>query len=223
MKLLRPLSILGQLFLVICLFGNDAIADEQSCAILLHPLDSKVEKVKAQGGIWGIFDKHYKVRNHARVTLKLDSTFAFMMVALDHICSTQKGIPYGEIATEILLIIDEKGEKVFKEEMINMGHTKEEVVNLLKFAKFSETSLTRELDIKQISKTIKESEPYIDRMIEIANKMGTVGSDAILAESKALISDVGKHRSSDLYLKLADFENQQEPNARFLTNNSDAM
>jgi hypothetical protein len=190
---------------------------------MIHPLHSRVEALKAQGGIWGIFDKHYKVRNHARVTLKLDSTVTFLMVALDHICSTQKGIPYGEIATEILRIIKEKGEKPFMEEMTNMGHTQEEAVNLVKFAKFSEISRTRELDIKQIGKTIQQAKPLIDRMVEIADKMGTVDSDSILAESKALISDVGKFRSTDLYLKLADFENSQEPNARFLTNNSDAM
>ncbi len=223
MRLLHPFPIIVQIFFILCLFRNDAIADDPSCFEMIHPLHSRVETIKAQGGIWGIFDKHYKVRNHARVTLKLDSTVTFLMVALDHICSTQKGIPYGEIATEILRIIKEKGEKQFMEEMINMGHTKEEVVDLLKFAKFSEISRTRELDIKQISITIQESKPLIDRMVEIANKMGTVSSDTILAESKALISDVGKHRSTDLYLKLADFENRQEPNARFLTNNSDAM
>ncbi len=223
MRLLHPFPIIVQIFFVICLFRNDAVAEDLSCLELVHPLHSSVEGIKAQGGIWGIFDKHYKVRNHARVTLKLDSTVTFLMVALDHICSTQKGIPYGEIATEILRIIKEKGEKQFMEEMINMGHANEEAVNLLKFAKFSETSRTRELDIKQISITIQESKPLIDRMVEIANKMGTVDSDSILAESKALISDVGKLRSTDLYLKLADFENSQEPNARFLTNNSDAM
>lgn len=223
MRLLHHFSILVQVIFVICLFKNDAIADDLSCFELLHPLGSQEEKVKAQGGIWGIFDKHYKVRNHARVTLKLDSTITFLMVALEHICSTQKGIPYGEIATEILRIIEEKGEKKFMEEMINMGHTNEEAVNLLKFAKFSEVSRTRELDIKQIGKSIQASKPLIDRMVKIANKMGTVSSDAILAESKVLISDVGKLRSTDLYLIQADFENSQEPNARFLTNNSDAM
>jgi hypothetical protein len=223
MRLLHPFPILIQVFLIICLLRNDAIADDPSCAELLHPMHSTVEAIKAQGGIWGIFDKHYKVRNHAVVTLKLDSTITFLMVALDHICSTQKGIPYGEIAAEILRIIKEKGEKQFMEEMINMGHAEEEAVNLLKFAKFSEVSRTRELDIKQISKTIQESKPLIDRMVGIANKMGTIDSDSILAESKALISDVGKLRSTDIYLKLADFENSQEPNARFLTNNSDAM
>jgi len=223
MKLLRPFPILVPIFFVICLFRNDAFAANPSCTELIHPLHSRVEELKSMGGIWGIFDQHYKVRNHAIVTLKLDSTITFLMVALDHICSTQKGIPYGEIATEILRIINEKGEKLFMEEMVNMGHTNGEAVNLVKFAKFSETSRTRELDIKQINITIKESKPLIDRMVKIANKMGTVGSDTILAESKALISDVGKLRSTDLYLKQADFENRQEPNARFLTNNSDAM
>jgi hypothetical protein len=223
MRLLHPYPILVQIIFIICLFKNDAIADDPSCFELLHPLGSQVEEVNAQGGIWGIFDKHYKVRNHARVTLKLDSTVTFLMVALEHLCSTQKGIPYGEIAVEIHRIINEKGEKQFMEEMINMGHAKEEAVSLLKFAKFSEKSLTRELDIKQITKTIRESKPLIDRLVMIANKMGTVESDAILTESKALISDVGKLRSTDLYLKQADFENRQEPNARFLTNNSDAM
>ena len=223
MKLLHLFSIPVTVCLILLLIRSDVKANDTSCLELVHPLATKVERVKAQGGIWGIFDKHYKVRNHAVVTLKLDSTITFLMVAVDHLCSTQNGIPYDEIATVIIPWLKEKGEKVFMEDMINIGHTKGEAENLVKFAKYSEMSRTRKLDLNQIKKTIDSSIPLIGRLIVIADTIGKKGSEEILAESKILIEDVGKLRATDPYLIQAIFEDEQIPNARYITNNSDAM
>ncbi len=49
----------GFLFIVRSTVGT---ADTLPCAALLHSLESKVGIIKDRGGIWGMFDKNYKVR-----------------------------------------------------------------------------------------------------------------------------------------------------------------
>jgi len=48
-------------------------ADASSCSTLFIPWMNKVEQIKCQGGILGMFDKNYQAHNHAMITLKLDS------------------------------------------------------------------------------------------------------------------------------------------------------
>ena len=98
MKSLNPFFILIQLlFVILILRGEVGAADASPCTALLHPLESKVEEIKGQGGIWGMFDQNYKVRNHATVTLKLDSKITVLIVRLNHLCTTQNGVPLEEI------------------------------------------------------------------------------------------------------------------------------
>ena len=54
---LNPFLILILLLFVILISRSEVgAADASPCAALLHPLESKVEAVKGQGGIWGMFD-----------------------------------------------------------------------------------------------------------------------------------------------------------------------
>lgn len=223
MKLLKPFLIFIQFLCVILLLSRDARAMNPSCAELLHPLESKVDAIQGQGGIWGNFDKFYKVRNHATVTLKLDSKVMFLIVSLNHLCKTQNGIPFDVIARMIVPMLKEKGEQLFLEEMFNFGHSPEEVEKLVEYAKFAENNLNRKLDINQIMKTMEESHPYIDRLVALSDKIGKVEPDSILNEAKSLIDDIEKFRATNPYLKQADYENSQVPHARFITSNSDAM
>ena len=84
MKLLNPFLIVARLmFIILISVSYVYAADAPPCGILLHPLESKVEEVKGPGGIWGMFDQNYKVRNHATVTLKLDSKITILIVRLN--------------------------------------------------------------------------------------------------------------------------------------------
>jgi len=223
MRLLKPFPILIQTLFIFFLFQGDVKASDLSCLASLHPLESQVESIKARGGIWGEFDKHYKVRNHARVTLKLDSNITFLLVTLNHLCVTQNGVPYGEIAAIVIPKIEKNGDKLFLDEMVNLGHSLGEAEGLLEFAKYAKSIRHRKLDINQINTTIQESKVLVDRLVVIFKKLGKKSSEIILSDSKVLIADVQKLRTTDPYLKQADYENSQIPNARYLTNNSDDM
>ena len=224
MNSLNPFLILIQLlFSILFLRSEVSAADTASCAALLHPLESKVEKIKGQGGIWGMFDKNYKVRNHATVTLKLDSKIVVLIVRLNHLCTTQNGVPLEEIAQILLPRLKAEGEKAVMEDLINLGHFEEEAEKLVTYARFAESNLNRKLEYDQISKTITESQTFANRFVELSKKIGEIESEIILTESKVLIGDIEKFLGTNPYLVLADKENAEIPHSRYITGDSDAM
>jgi hypothetical protein len=224
MNTLNPFLILIQLLFVILILRSEArAADLGSCITLLHPLESKVEEIKGQGGIWGMFDKNYKVRNHATVTLKLDSKITVLIVRLNYLCKTQNGVPLEEIAQILLPRLKTEGEKALTEDLINLGHFEEEAEKLIAYAKFAESNLSRKLEFDQIAKTITESQTFSNRLEEISKKIGEVESETVMTESKVLISDIEKFLMTKPYLVLADKENAEIPHSRYVTGDSDAM
>ena len=112
MKRLNPSYIFIKFLFFILISSSEVIAeDAPSCAVLLHPLESEVEQIKGQGGIWGIFDKNYQVRNHATITLKLDSKITVLINRLKYLCPTKNGVPLEEIAQILLPQLKAKGEE----------------------------------------------------------------------------------------------------------------
>ena len=224
MNFLNPFLILIQLLFVILILRSEVgAADTSPCAALLHPLESKVEAIKGQGGIWGMFDQNYKVRNHATVTLKLDSKITVLIVRLNHLCTTQNGVPLEEIAQILVLRLKAEGEKAVTEDLINLGHFEEEAEKLIAYAKFAESNLNRKLEFDQIIKTITESQPLVNRLGELFKKIGEIESEIILTESKVLISDIEKFLKTNPYLILANKESSNIPHSRYVTGDSDAM
>jgi len=200
-----------------------SMADVLPCSALLHPLENEVGKVKDQGGIWGMFDKSYKVRNHATLTLKLDSKINVLIFRLQHLCTTPDGVPFDEIAQVLVPQLKAKGEQVVMEDLINIGHVVEEAEKLIAYARFAESNLNRKLELDRINKTIKESQPFANRLVELSEKIGEVESKKIMGDAKVLISDVEKFLATDPYLMLAQEETAEVPHARYITGDSDAM
>ena len=170
-----------------------------------------------------MFDKNYQVRNHATVTLKLDSKITVLIVRLNHLCATQNGVPLEEIAQILLPRLKAEGEKALTEDLINLGHFEEEAEKLIAYTRFAESNLNRKLEFDQISKTITESQPFANRFVELSKKIGEIESETILTESKVLISDIEKFLRTKPYLVLADKEKAEIPHSRYITGDSDAM
>ena len=224
MKLLNPFLIFIQFFFIILISQSEVdAAGAPPCVALLHPLESKIEEIKGRGGIWGVFDKNYQVRNHARVTLKLDSKIIILITRLHHLCATQNGVPFDEIAQVLVPQLKAKGEQVVMEDLINIGHIKEEAEKLIAYARFAESNLNRKLEFDRITKTITESQPFVNRLVELSKKIGEVSSEKIMTDAKVLIGDIEKFLATDPYLVLAGKENAEVPHARYITGDSDAM
>ena len=212
MKLLNPFLILIQFFFIILIFRSEVGAvDIPPCVALLHPLESKVDEIKGRGGIWGMFDQNYQARNHATVTLKLDSKIMALIVRLHHLCATQNGVPFDEIAQVLVPQLKAKGEQVLMEDLINIGHIVEEAERLITYARFAQSNLNRKLEFDQIIKTIAKSQLFVNRLMELSKKIGQIGSEKIMNDSKVLISDIEKFLTTDSYLILADKETVEIP------------
>ena len=218
--------IVGLMLGIVLCFGSVqevSAADAPSCATLLHPLETKVGEIKDRGGIWGMFDQyHFKV-NHTSVTLKLDSKITVLISRLNHLCATQNGVPLEGVAQMLVPQLKAKGAQVVMEDLINLGHIEEEAKKLIAYARFAESNLNRKLEFDRITKTITESQPFINRLVELSKKIGEVGAEKFLTDSKVLISDIEKFIATDPYLVLADKENSEIPSSRYITGNSDAM
>ncbi len=224
MKLLNPFLIFMQvLFIILILRSEVGAADAPPCVALLHPLESKIGRINDRGGIWGMFDKNYKVRNHATMTLKLDSKINVLIFRLHHLCATQNGVPFDEIAQTLVPQLKAKGKQVLMEDLINMGHIVEEAEKLIAYARFAESNLNRKLEFDRITKTVTESQPFVNRLVELSKKIGAAGSKKIMADSKALINDIENFLATDPYLVLADKETAEIPHALYITGDSDAM
>ena len=224
MKLPNPVLNFILFLFIILILSNEVIAsDSKSCIALLHPLESKVEEIKGHGGIWGMFDKNYKVLNHAKVTLKLDSRIMVLIVRLNYLCATQNGVPFDEIAQSLVPLLKAKGEQAVIENLMNIGHIFEEAEKLIAYAKFAESNLNRKLDFDRTTKTITGSQPFVNRLAKISKKIGEVQSEKIMADLKVLIRDIDKFLSTDQYLLQAAKENKEVPHSRYITGDSDAM
>jgi hypothetical protein len=186
-------------------------------------LESKVEEIKGQGGIWGKFDQNYQVRNHATVTLKLDSKTMVLLVHLNYLCKTQNGVPLEEIAQILLPQLKAKGKQTLMEDLINLGHFEEEAEKLIAYVRFAESNLNRKLEFDRTIKTINESQTFINRLVEIFEKIGEVESEKVMSNSKVLINDIEKFIATNSYLVLADKEKSEIPHSRYITGDSDAM
>ena len=224
MKPLNLSYIFIQFLFFILISSSEVIAeDAPSCAVLLHPLESEVEQIKGQGGIWGMFDKNYQVRNHATITLKLDSKITVLIVRLKYLCSTKNGVPLEEIAQILLPQLKAEGEQAVMEYLLNLGHFMEEANKLIAYARFAESNLNRKLEFDQISKTVTESQPFANRFVELSKKIGAVEHEKIMVEAKVLISEIEKFLETNPYLILADKETAEIPHSRYITGDSDAM
>ncbi len=221
---LNPFFILIPLLFIIFVSSNSVNATEEpSCIRLLHPLESKVEEIRGLGGIWGIFDQNYQVRNHATVTLKLDSKIMILIVRLNYLCATQNGVPLEEIAQILLPQLKAKGKEALMEDLINLGHFEEEAEKLIAYSRFAESNLNRKLELNRITKTIRESQTFVNRLVNLFKKIGKVESGEIMTDAKTLIDEIEKFLAADAYLILADKENAEIPHSRYITGDSDAM
>ena len=193
------------------------------CFNLVQPLDNKVSSVKEQGGIWSLFEKGRGLSDHSPLALQFDSKIISLMYILNYLCETEEGIPYDDLALYLESRFREKGgEGPVRDELENMGHSREEVTILLEFQKFAEKSRHRKLDLNQIKKTIDKADEYAERYWLLAQKLNRRSPVSVVEEVKVLARDIDKFRATDPYMVQADYENAQVPHTS-LTESSDEM
>ncbi len=223
-KLLQSL-LLSVPILAILFAGVAQAKKHKPCYGLLHPLDSKVASVKAQGGVWELFEKRSHYRPHSTVALHLDQKAIALIYTLDYICRSMDGIPRNDVSNYILPLWREKGEKAFiKYQTEGYGYALEEVMTWVVYAKYYEKNHQRKLDFASVQKTFDKSAIHVKRFIDLVEKAKKTNSvDEVVKEAKILIADFARLHQEDPVLKQADGENTAIPHASTLTESADEM
>jgi|SaaInlStandDraft_6_1057023.scaffolds.fasta_scaffold50764_2 hypothetical protein len=224
-KLLKSFRILFSFFILILIPVHAAQANSQACLALLQPIDNQVASVKAQGGAWEAFEKRGNFRDHSTVALHLDQKAIALIYTLDYICKALDSIPTNDISNYILPMWRERGEKEFiKYQTDGYGYAVEEVLTWVEYAKYFEKNHKRKLEFVKVQKTMKKSESFVNRFVDIVKKVRKTNKvTEVVGESKTLIADFAKFHKEDPILKQADDENTAIPHASTLTESADEM
>ncbi|MBM14688.1 MAG: hypothetical protein CMH75_01125 [Nitrospina sp.] len=224
---MKKLRIIVVIFAFILFFAHAYIvlANTENCIQLLHPIDTQVASVKAQGGIWEAFEKREYYREFSTVALHLDQKAIALIYTLDYVCSALDRIPRNDVSNYILPLWRKKGEEAFiKYQTEGYGYAIEEVMTWVKYANYFEKNYKRKLDFSKVRETIKKSQLLVDRFVNIVHKVRKTNKvKEVVKESKVLIAEFAKLHEEDPILKQADHENAAIPHASTLTESADEM
>ena len=189
-------------------------AEISACLKQVNPLKAERDQVAELDGVWGLFQKTEELQNNSALAITLDNKINSILFHLDYLCNTTDGIPFDELALYVSTGLAEKGEEKFREELIILGKSEGEIEVWFKFSKFAVANRYRALDPKTISSTIQSAHPFINRYLQLAEKINSkkdVGS--VIQEAQELTNHVETFFEIDPYMSQAIHENSQVPYA----------
>ncbi len=224
MKLLK-FYLIAQIFMVAPLLLSSAKANnEQACYDYFHPLENMALEIKGRGGTWGLFEKRALFRNHAIVGLHVDSKITALIFTIGYLCESQEGIPFNDVAVQVVPTLEEKGLEGFIEYYLVLAHELNEIKGWAKYAEWYNANHKRKLDPNQTKATIDNARLYFERYRALAVKMKTTNDiEGIVKDGNTLIEDIVKFNTMAPLLIQANLENSKIPQVSNLLNIADEM
>ena len=195
------------LLIVLTSTGNAEI----TCVDKVRQLDLKREDIVFNGGMWGYFEKNYDLEKSPLESLQLDSRINKIFFLLNHLCETQNGIPLTPLAKYVSQNLTEKGEKKFKDELLLLGKTIQQIDEWFKFSRYAENQISRTLVISEIQKAIDNCTPLIKRYVQLTEIIshGSLQKNKSFQKMLTLIADIDRLLSNQPYLAQASEETSQ--------------
>ena len=186
--------------LSIPLLGNA----EATCLDKVKVLELKRNYAVSIGGMWGYFEKNFNLKKIPTEAIQIDSRINKLFFILSHLCETQNGIPLTPLAIYLSKNISQKGEDQFKDELLVLGKTPEQINEWFDFYRYAESHASRTLLNSKIQKAIDQSTRLIMRYVQLAE---TIPNENRLKDPsqkmKALVTDLDNLLTSQPYLRQA--------------------
>ncbi|SVB57494.1 uncharacterized protein METZ01_LOCUS210348 [marine metagenome] len=140
---------------------------ETTCLDKVKTLELKRNHAASIGGMWGYFEKNFNLKKIPVEAIQLDSRINKIFFLLSHLCETQNGIPLTPLAIYISKNLSNKGEDKFKDELLLLGKTPQQIKEWFEFSNYSENHASRTLINSEIQKAIDQSATLIMRYLQL--------------------------------------------------------
>ena len=186
--------------------------DISECYDQIKPLHLERERVAELDGMWGLFEKNRDLQNNSVTAINLDRKVNSIIFHLEYLCETLNGIPMNEVARYVRDGINKYGEDSFRKELIILGKSEAEITIWFEFTYFSLKNEERSLNLNTVFESIKNSAPYINLYVSLAQKINRREiDDSIVKNVSELSSKIELFFETDNYMNQALTENKNIP------------
>ena len=191
-------------------YGNTE--DISECYDQIKPLHLERERVAELDGMWGLFEKNRDLQNNSVTAINLDRKVNSIIFHLEYLCETLNGIPMNEVARYVRDGINKYGEDSFRKELIILGKSEADIKIWFEFTYFSLKNEERSLNLNTVFESIKNSAPYINLYVSLAQKINRREiDDSIVKNVSELSSKIELFFKTDNYMNQALTENKNIP------------
>jgi hypothetical protein len=188
------------LLFIIFIFGNA----EATCLKKVKKLELKRNYAVSIGGMWGYFEKNFSLKKIPTEAIQLDSRINKLFFILYHLCDTQSGIPLTPLAIYLSKNISQKGEDQFKDELLVLGKTPQQIEEWFGFCRYAESHISRNLLDSKIQKAIDQSTKLIMRYVQLAKAIPRENRSRNPSNKvKVLVTDLDNLLINQPYLRQA--------------------
>jgi len=186
--------------------------DISECYDQIKPLHLERERVAELDGMWGLFEKNRDLQNNSVTAINLDRKVNSIIFHLEYLCETLNGIPMNEVARYVRDGINKYGEDSFRKELIILGKSEADIKIWFEFTYFSLKNEERSLNLNTVFESIKNSAPYINLYVSLAQKINRCEiDDSIVKNVSELSSKIELFFETDNYMNQALTENKNIP------------
>ena len=177
---------------------------EATCLDKVKELELKRNYAVSIGGMWGYFEKNFSLKKVPTEAIQIDSRINKLFFILNHLCETRNGIPLTPLAIYLSKNISKKGEDQFKDELLVLGKTPEQIKEWFDFFRYAESRASRTLLNSKIQKAIDQSTALIMRYVQLAEaNPHEKRSKTPSQKMKVLVTDLDNLLTSQPYLSQA--------------------
>ena len=177
---------------------------EATCLDKVKELELKRNYAVSIGGMWGYFEKNFSLKKVPTEAIQIDSRINKLFFILNHLCETQNGIPLTPLAIYLSKNISKKGEDQFKDELLVLGKTPEQINEWFDFYRYAESHASRTLLNSKIQKAIDQSTALIMRYVQLAEANSHEKKSKNPSQKiKVLVTDLDNLLTSQPYLSQA--------------------